>query len=318
MSPPIRHFVDEYLEYSKTQEDVERKTQETRERVLGELSKFFDENGKDIFLDNAAKTKFKLKEFFEWSELKPHGMNVAAITGFFRYLRDNKEYERDNARDCIHAALDLKINYDDEQPLQRVERARMSFDEKERLIRAAKSFEGTSLQMEIMLRLIMEAGLSRTELLALKTEHVNFESKANPVTIEVLEQRKQNVGDKKKEEIGSQPRYVAGSLETRVKIRELIEREDKEGRDGLIWDNASYGVPQRWLNKIVERAGIEKDIKIGNLRRNAIVELVEKEVEQYRISEYFGKESAVTSNIVAKYSYSNPSGSPLAENKRLF
>lgn len=317
MSVPTKYFMEDYIEYSKEQ-GVEKKTQQVRESVLEKLGDFCEEKDKDIYLDDAARTKYKVKEFFDESGLKRHGMNISAITGFFRYLGDNEDYERNKVRDCVHAVLDLKREYEEEEPLQRVEAGRMDFEEKERLIRAARSFERGSLQREVMLMLIMEAGLSRTELLALKTKHINFESDANPVTIEVLEQRKQNEGDERKEDIGDQPRYVAGSLETRVKIKELIEKKNRAGRDGLIWDSASYGLPQRWLNQIVERAGIEREVKIGKLRRNCIADLAEKEVKQYRISEYFGKETAVTSNIVAKYSYPNPSGRPLAEHKRLF
>lgn len=316
MSEPIKKFVDNFLDHSQNHDDVKEKTQNVRERVLNELKQFSAETGTDLYLDNPAQTKFKVNEFFEWSDRKPNGMNIAAFTRFFRYLRNHQDYEGDRVRYSILAVKELQRSYDGKKDtLQRIEDSKLSFEDKEKLIRAARSFDEKSIHREVMLRLIMEAGLRRVELLALKPPHIVFDSENNPVTIEILEKRKQGEGDIEKTE----PRSVAASLETRVKIKELMEQESRKDDESIIWGRASYQVPQNWLNEIVDRASIEKsNIKIRDLRRNVIVELIQKDIKQYRIAEYFGAKSAVNKDVVEKYSSETPSSPPLAENKRLF
>jgi integrase len=318
MSEPIMQYLEEFLEFSKNQEKLNEKTKRVRRNVLKGLEENLKTHEDDIFLQNHSEVKFKVNRFFQENESRsPNPPAIFAITKFFRYLRDETDYyERNEVRNCIEAVLTLKKTYKESSSLKRVKKGNISFNQKERIIRACRSSERDPLKKEVMARLIMEAGFSRSELLALKREYVDFESAVNPITIEVVEKWDQNLN---KEIPKDEPRYVAASLETRVKIRELIKGENRGMDDYLIWENPSYSKPQRWLDDIIESAGIERQgIKIKDLGRNAIVDLVEKGIRQHRIQEYIDSRSAVSEDVVDKFSLKSQGAHPLAQNKKLF
>lgn len=318
MSEPISQYIDEFIEYSENL-DVTDKVKEDRREVLSKLKAYLDEQEDDIFLDDDAKALYKVKSFFDSSASRsPNPPAISAITQFFEYLREEKEvYESNNVRNCISAVLTLKKTYDETSSVQRVERGRLSFDEREKVIRVCRNSDKEPLRKEVMLRLIMEAGLSRTELLALRAGNMEVEGTVNPAKIRIDEKWEQMSGKAVPLE---EARYVAIGLDTRVKINELIDAEGREDADFLIWENPSYRKPKRRLEEILEAADLSEkdDLSIKDLQRNVIVDLIQKGVRQHKIQTYFESKNAVTSDVVDKFSLTHGDAHPLADYKRLF
>jgi integrase len=317
MNQPACQFIDGFLEHSEKQE-INEKTKENRREVLNLLRNHLEKKNEDIYFLESSKVELKIDNFFDENDSRsPNPPNIHAITSFFDYLKKEKDlYDSSRIEQSKNAVLTLKKTYEESNAVQRIEKGKLSYDEREKLIRACRSSDKELLKKEVMLRLILDAGLSRSELLTLKPEDIMKEETVNPAEIRVNREWSQTKG---KEIEKDESRYVAISLDTRIRINELIDKEDRELEDFLIWENPNYRKPKRRLDEILGDAGLEDlDVSIKDLQRNVIIDLVEKGVEQHRIQKYYGSKSSVTGDIVDKFSLENPSSYPLARNKRVF
>lgn len=313
----IVQFIDDFLEFSNKQ-DIQEKTKQNRREVLNQLRIYLEENNENIYLHESSKVKFKISNFFENNESRSRNPpNIHAITSFFEYLKEHRDfYEPSNVEQCKNSVLKLKKTYEESNAVQRVEKGKLTFEQREKLIRACRNSRNEPLKKEVMLKLILDAGLSRSELLALKPSDITQSNTINPAEIKVEREWSQT---QSQEIPKDDPRYVAISLETRVRINELIDRKSREANEFLIWTNPSYRKPKRRLDEIFEEADLESlNLSIKDIQRNAILDLIEKGVEQHRIQKYYGSKSSVTADVVDKFSLENPSHYPLSENKRIF
>lgn len=324
----VSKFIDDFIEHSKS-EDIKEKTKRNRKQVLEKLKEHLKEEKEDIYLHNSIKVRNKIERFFETnnsrSAIPP---NVHAITAFFEYLKEEEDYDSSDVENCIKEVLKLKrADYEDYDAVENVKEGLLSYDERESLLRACRNSEREPLKKEVMLRLILEAGLSRSELLTLKPEDIDDESKVNPAVITVSSEWSQTKGEEvpkynpeKEEDDDDETRNVAVKLDTRTRINELIDQENREEKDYLLWENPNYRKPKRRLEEVFEAAEEfnRSDLSFKDLQRNVIADLVAKEVPQHKVQDYFGSKSAVTSEVVKKFSLENPSESPLAYNRRIF